>query len=83
MKNESELRDVIREHLPGRIYRTRIRLGLTQDELAKRAGTTSVSISCYERGTRFPTADILAGIAMALNVSSDWLMGLSGDSIRR
>lgn len=83
MKNESELRDVICKKLPGRLYRTRIRLGLTQDELAKRAGTTIVSISCYERGTRLPTSDILAGIALALNVSSDWLLGLSGDSIRR
>lgn len=77
MKNKSAVRDRIHAVLPDRIIKCRRERGWSQECLAKMSGTTYVSISCYERGTRFPTADILAGIAAALDVSCDWLLGLS------
>lgn len=77
MKNSTKARERIHAVLPGRIVKCRLALGYSQTVLASMAGTSTVSISCYERGTRLPTADILAGIAAALDVSCDWLLGLT------
>ena len=42
---------------------------LTQEKLAEMVGVDSTSISAVETGKYFPTADNLAKIAEALNVS--------------
>lgn len=48
---------------------------LTQKELAKIVGTTEVSIGRYINDKREPNATMLASIASALNVSTDYLLG--------
>lgn len=55
---------------------------MTQDELADAAGVTKASVSRYERHetTRIPSA-IVDRLARALNVSDEWLLGLT-DTMR-
>lgn len=49
--------------------------GLSQEELAKKVGTISVTIGRYERGEIKPSIDIASKIADALDVSLDFLVG--------
>jgi len=49
--------------------------GVTQRDLAKMVGVTEVTISRYINGIREPKGSILNDIAIALNVSSDYLLG--------
>lgn len=60
------------ETLGDRIRKTRMELGLTQAEVAKRAKVTSSAISNLEQNTRFTSRSLLA-IAAALGVSANWL----------
>lgn len=48
--------------------------GMTQKELAERAGITSVSVSRYCSGTRTPSANTLYAMAKALGCRMDELM---------
>ncbi|MHB8463659.1 MAG: helix-turn-helix domain-containing protein, partial [Acidimicrobiales bacterium] len=48
-----------------RIRALRCRAGLTQDELARRAGTSQPAINRYERGRAVPSAATLERIARA------------------
>lgn len=50
------------------------RQGMTQRELAEKAGTTEVSVSRYLRGQRTPRLLTLAAIAQVLGVSIDDLL---------
>jgi len=50
---------------------------MTQEELAELIGTNQRQISKYENGYNDPTADVLAGLARALDTTSDWLLGLT------
>lgn len=52
---------------------------LTQYELAKKADISRSVLSAYENNTAIPTATVIARIAVALNVSSDYLLGLEND----
>lgn len=52
---------------------------MTQVELAKLVGTTNVTISRYLSGQRNPQIEIVTRIAKILNVSIDYLLGLSDD----
>lgn len=59
-----------------RLRRMRMRRGLTQAELAFRAGTTAPYVSQLESGVREePGGRVLLGFADALKVSVDWLLG--------
>jgi len=63
--------------IPGfaeKLQQTRKQKGLTQGQLARRAGTDSQRISKYERGVLVPTTAILVKIADALEVSLDYLV---------
>lgn len=51
--------------------------GLMQKDLAKRCDTSAMSISRYINGSREPTMYAITALAKALNVSSDYLLGLS------
>ena len=54
--------------------------GLTGRELAAKAGTTEATVSRYAGGERRPDGfAVLAGLARALNVSSDYLLGLTNN----
>ena len=72
-KQESEdLRRLIGE----RISAARKRARLSQEELAQRIGTHNFTVSRYETGRMFPHLTLLRRMSKALNVSSDYLLGL-------
>ncbi len=54
--------------------------GLTQVELAERAGSTQRAISYYENEAGYPPAAALITLAEALHVSTDELLGLETPS---
>ncbi len=62
-----------------RIRDRRKALGLSQDQLAERAGTNQGQISRYENSESIPQADVLEAIARGLDCSADWLLGLSNN----
>ena len=49
--------------------------GMRQDELCRRTGVHSSSMSLYLSGAYQPKQDKIYKMAKALNVSSEWLMG--------
>lgn len=52
---------------------------LTQTELGKRLGVSKSVVSSYETGAHFPPYDILLKAARLFHVSTDYLLGLSGN----
>jgi transcriptional regulator with XRE-family HTH domain len=59
---------------PKTLKRERERRGLTQEQLAQRAGTTRVTVARLEIGTRRPSVDLLPRLAKALNVNVNELL---------
>ncbi len=57
-----------RDGLPGRVLAARLRLGLTQEALAKLAGVDLRTVRNVERGVGIPRPCTLAGMAAALEV---------------
>ena len=53
---------------------------ITQKELASRAGVTESAISYYMKGQRTPSGDVLTRIAIALDTTTDYLLGNSSNS---
>lgn len=70
-KNDTAVRKVFGKNL----FELRNKAGITRKELAEKLGIARVSISGWENGLRFPTADKLIEIANLLNVSLDTLCG--------
>lgn len=64
---------------PQRLQALRERRGLSQEELAKRAGLQATAISHFETGTRKPSFDNLRRLADALEATVDYLMGRTND----
>lgn len=63
-----------------RLKKARATRGLTQAQLARKAGVSATMISHFETGERqFPSADNLVKIANSLNVSTDYLLGRLND----
>ena len=60
-----------------RLKAVRERRGMSQAELAKKAGLQPTAVSHFETGTRSPSFDNLRKLTDALNVSTDYLMGRS------
>lgn len=60
-----------------RLRRIRKEMGETQDEFAARIGTSKQVLSRYENGQRIPKISLVEGYAKALNVSVDYLMGVT------
>lgn len=58
-----------------RIIKLRKARNITQEELAKRIGTTRSALSQYETGTRQPDYDTLQRISKFFEVSTDYLLG--------
>lgn len=52
---------------------------MTQTQLAKKIGTSNVTICRYLTGERVPRLDVVTKIANVFNVSLDYLLGLSND----
>lgn len=59
--------------LAANVRRLRQEQGLSQDDLAARIGCSRVQINRVENGHRTPGADLLFGLADALDVSTDEL----------
>lgn len=55
--------------------------GLTQRMLATLIGTTEQSVSRWANGNRTPNADMLYRMCKALDVSADYLLGLSNEKV--
>lgn len=61
-------------HLNDRLRQARLARGLSQEDLARRLGLVSMSISRYERGVSSPRLSRATAIAAELGVSLDWLI---------
>jgi transcriptional regulator with XRE-family HTH domain len=55
---------------------------LSRDELGEKVGTSGAIVGRYERGDMKPSIEIAAKIADALDVSLDYLMGLSSEMVK-
>ena len=62
-----------------RISKARRHMNSNQKELATKANITEGSLSRYENDIREPKAAALTQLAEALNVSTDYLLGLTDD----
>lgn len=62
-----------------RIKKELFKQGKTQRSLAQRLNMSEEAISRYIAGTREPDSKTIANIATALNVTSDYLLGLEGE----
>lgn len=64
-----------------RINYRRTQLGLSRQQLEEMTSIDHRQIWRYEKGMNIPNAEAAATLARALNVSADWLLGLT-DEIR-
>ena len=64
------------KHFCGRLRIARKMRGLSQGELASRAGLQPSAISHFEAGRRVPSCANLIRLAKALEVTSDALLGI-------
>ena len=79
MEKKSKIKPLLlneRETLGNRIARLRKERGYSQAGLAEKMGTIQRLISDYERDKLRPHPDMLIQFALALEVSSDELLGL-------
>ena len=60
-----------------RVQMTRNELGMSQEEMAERAGISANALRTIEQDRGNPTAATLTRLCSILNVSIDWLLGLS------
>jgi transcriptional regulator with XRE-family HTH domain len=65
------------EIFPERLKAARELRHLSQAALAERAGSPATTISHFEAGSRKPSFDSLRRLAMALEVTTDYLLGLA------
>ncbi len=65
------------EYLGIKLRALRLERGITQRELAEALNVVTASISSYETGGNYPSADVLIKLCKYFNVSSDYLLGLS------
>lgn len=56
----------------------RLERELTQGQVAKQIGVTGSVISAYENSIRQPSYEALIKLSRLYNVSSDYLLGISG-----
>lgn len=50
---------------------------ITQEDLAKSIGLVKSSISAYEKGSKYPSIEVIIKLCNYFSVSSDYLLGLS------
>lgn len=62
-----------------RLRFARTSAGLTQKELSDRAGIINRNYSKYETGETYPPPDVMVRLCQVLDVSSDFLLGLSDE----
>ena len=59
-----------------KIRQLRKEKNLTQKQLASLIGVKNSVISFYEVGDRFPSPEVIRKLAIALHVSTDYLLGI-------
>lgn len=64
------------EMFPQRLKKAREDAGFTQYDIANELNISQSTYSKYEGGKREPDIEKLAKIAVFLNISTDWLMGI-------
>ncbi len=67
----------IKEILAQNLKENRQRLGITQPELAERAGMSTQYLAMIEIARKFPTADILERLAAALDINPHELFSVA------
>lgn len=60
------------------LKKLRTACNLTQQELGAKVGLSKAVISKYENGLGYPTFNVLIRIASYFNVTTDYLLGVSG-----
>ena len=65
--------------LSKRIKELRLEKGLTQTQLAEKAGINQSMIARWERGAREPIASAVVTLADALECTCDYLLGRTND----
>lgn len=67
------------EHMGNKIKLARVKAGLTQEQLAEKAGTTKTTIVAVEKGEKQSGGNIMliANIAAVLNLSLDEICGIN------
>lgn len=55
--------------------------GMTQSELGSKIGLSKAVISKYETGLGYPSFDVLIRIARFFGVTTDYLLGVSGEKL--
>lgn len=65
-----------------RVKRLRTARGLTQSELAERIGSSQKQIWKYETDQNEPTLSVVLRLAIALDTSSDYLIGMTDNPER-
>ena len=68
------------ETIGQRIAKIRKKLGLTQDELGQKIGIKRSMVSDYEIGRAKLYDDMIARFAITLEVSTDYLIGLTDNT---
>ena len=63
-----------------RLKLARERKGLRQNQIAKMLGITATRYNYWEKGKREPDVFMIKKIATVLEISSDWLIGINGES---
>jgi transcriptional regulator with XRE-family HTH domain len=63
-------------HLGETIKNLRIERGLTQPQLAEMVGVSKGMISIWENNVNEPKASYIKALALALDVSADYLLGI-------
>ena len=66
-----------------RLRERRVNAGISQVEIATRAGIAQPDLSLLERGKKHVWVDTLFRLAETLNISADYLIGLSDDPTPR
>ncbi|MDE6029082.1 MAG: helix-turn-helix domain-containing protein [Clostridiales bacterium] len=64
------------KELGERIKDLRTELGLSQKQLADKIGAAANTVSQYESGKSRTSIDVLANLAVALDTTTDYLLGL-------
>jgi transcriptional regulator with XRE-family HTH domain len=67
----------VKEILAQNLKKNRRRLGITQPELAERAGLSTHYLGMIEIARNFPTAEVLERLATALNIKSNELFSVA------
>jgi len=85
MKTEStqSLASVVQSRFVRRLVEARESVRWSQGDLAKMTGLQPAAVSHFETGQRLPSIPNLVKLANALQVSTDWLLGLEHDRPNR